>query len=378
MSKKKISIVTTSRAEYGVIQWLIKDIAQDVKFEMHLIVTGAHLSPEFGLTYKEIENDGNLIDEKVDILLSTHDTAGIAKSMGRCAIGFCDVFERQKPDILIVTGDRYELLPICSTALVMNIPIAHISGGDITEGAIDNQIRNAISAMATYHFPGTKESGDRIIKMGADPNHVYVVGEPALDNFNRLKSLDRYELAKKNDLDIKKEWVLLTYHPETRLSLEENLTIVHTIIRCLKKLGNTQIIVTKANADFGGFQINEYLKSECSIKDSQFILFDNLGQLNYISLLKQLAFMIGNSSSGIIEAPSAKCPVINIGDRQKGRLLSINIINTSGDYSKINAAIKKIKSHRFLSSLEKIETPYGNGKSTQLIIEKLKLIFQVD
>lgn len=375
MGKKKICIITASRAEYGVIRWLIDDILKDNFFELQLVITGSHFSAEFGFTYKEIEKDGYTKYDKIDMLLLTSSKSSIVKAMGICSIICSDLIERLSPDLLVVTGDRYELLPICNTALVMNVPIAHISGGDVTEGAIDNQIRNSISAMATYHFPGTIESGERIIKMGANPNHVFVTGEPALDNFHRLKLLDRIELSKKLGLDQTKKWVLLTYHSETKLSLEDNLKILNNITHCLRELSGTQIIITKSNADFGGFQINEYLKIEVLKKDSQFFLFDNLGQLIYISLLKQVAFMIGNSSSGIIEAPSVKCPVINIGNRQKGRILSNNVINSTGDIIEISNAIKKIKSPQFLLCLDKTETPYGNGNSTQLIIEKLKLIY---
>jgi UDP-hydrolysing UDP-N-acetyl-D-glucosamine 2-epimerase len=378
MAKKKICIVTTSRAEYGVIRWLIDDVNKNVFFELQLVVTGSHLSPEFGSTYKEIEKDGFIINEKIEMLLSSLSTTGIAKSMGVCTFGFCDAFERLKPDLLIVTGDRYELLPICSTAVVMNIPIAHISGGDVTIGAIDNQIRNAITAMSIYHFPGTVDSGNRIIRMGVNPDYVFVVGEPALDNFNRLKILSRKKISEKFGLSIEKKWILLTYHPETKLSLEKNLLVIKNIIQCLKKINNTQVIITKANADYGGVQINDYLKNEVLENNSTLFLYDNLGQLNYISLMKEIVCMIGNSSSGIIEAPSIKCPVINIGNRQKGRILSNNIISCKGTTEEITCAIQKLTSTDFFEKLKNTKTPHGKGHSTELIIQKLKQIILYD
>jgi GDP/UDP-N,N'-diacetylbacillosamine 2-epimerase (hydrolysing) len=377
MNIKKICIVTTSRAEYGVIRWLIDEINKDGVLELQLLVTGGHLSPEFGYTYKEIENDGFFVYEKIDMLLTTTNKANIAKSMGIEAIGCSDVLERLNPDLIIVTGDRYELLPICNSALVMDIPIAHISGGDVTEGAIDNQIRNAISALAKYHFPGNPDSGNRLLKMGADPEYVHVVGEPALDNFNRLNTLNRHELAKRFNLDINKKWILLTYHSETKLSLQENLSIVSNILESLKTTENSQIIITKSNADYGGKQINDYLKKEVEKNKSSFSLYDNLGQLNYISLMKEVSCIIGNSSSGIIEAPSVKCPVINIGNRQKGRLLSNNIICCKGSNTEISLALEKIYSEEFKSVLNETETPYGDGNSTERIIQKIKHLLNI-
>lgn len=374
-NKKKICVITTSRAEYGVIRWLIEELNISANYELQLIVTGSHLSPEFGLTYKEIESDQIEIDEKIEILLSSSSKVGIVKGMGLCAISIAEAFERLKPSLIIITGDRYELLPICSTALVMNIPIAHISGGDITEGAIDNQIRNAITQISTFHFPGTIESGKRILKMGAKKENVFVVGEPALDNFNRLEMLSREQLSIDLCLDITKNWILMTYHPETNISLERNMIVIRNIVRCLEAQKNCQIIITKSNADYGGSQINNYLDELKELHNSKFKIFENLGQLRYINIMKQICFMIGNSSSGIIEAPSIKCPVINVGDRQKGRLLSNNIINTNGEISGISFAINKIGSSQFLMNLDKTETPYGNGNSTHLIIEKLNLIY---
>jgi len=369
---KKICIITSSRAEYGVIRWLIEEINNDNFFELQLVVTGSHLTPEFGYTYKEIEKDGFLDYYKIDMLLTTTSKSNIAKSMGVLSIEFSDLMERILPDLVIVTGDRYELLPICNSSLVMGIPIAHISGGDITEGAIDNQIRRAISAMATYHFPGNQESGKRLINMGLNPKNVFVVGEPALDNFNRLKTLSRIELAKKFNLDIRKKWYLLTYHPETTRSLNQNLVVIHNIIEVLKEIDNVQVIITKTNADYGGREINYYLEKETEKEKHRFFFFDNLGQLNYISLMKEVACIIGNSSSGIIEAPSAKCPVINVGNRQTGRLMSDNVICCNGTREDISSALAQLNSRKFLEKLKFTETPYGNGHATEKIIDILK------
>ena len=348
------------------------EIKNDDTLTLQLVVAGSHLSGEFGYTYREIENDGLKIDEKVEFLLSSETKKSIAKSMGICAMSIADVFERLKPEIVIVLGDRYELLPICSTALVMNIPIAHISGGDVTEGAIDDQVRNAITQMATIHFPGTKQSAKRIIQMGINPKKVFVVGEPGIDNFSRLPKLKRREIAQKFGLNVKLEWILLTYHPETKRTLNANLTTLKNIITVLSDLKDIQVIMTKANADFGGIQINEYLM-EISKKHSNFILVDNLGQTNYINLLRYVWFMIGNSSSGIIEAPVISLPVINIGKRQEGRFFCKNVLRSDDTVINITKAINKLSSLPYIRSLKKIFSPYGNGKTSKKIKEILKL-----
>lgn len=373
--KKKICVITTSRAEYGVIRWLIEEINVSSNFELQLIVTGSHLSPEFGLTYKEIEKDNIKINNKIEILLSSSSKVGVAKGMGLCAISIAESFEKLNPRLIIVTGDRYELLPICNTALVMNIPIAHISGGDVTEGAIDNQIRNAITQMSNFHFPGTIESGKRIVEMGAVKETVFVVGEPALDNFNRLDQLSREQLSIDLGLDISKNWILMTYHPETNISLERNMIVLRNIVKCLETQNNCQIIITKSNADYGGYQINNFLDELKDVNNSRFKIFENLGQIRYINILKKVSFMIGNSSSGILEAPSIKCPVINVGNRQKGRLLSNNIINSTGELADLQSAISILDTPEFISGLAKTQTPYGDGNSTNKIIEKLNSIY---
>jgi len=292
--------------------------------------------------------------------------------MGICAIGIADVFERLKPDIIVVLGDRYELLPICSTALVMSIPIAHISGGDITEGAIDDQIRNAITQLATLHFPGTKESAKRIIQMGISPTKVFTVGEPGIDNFFRLTKLKKNVIAQEFGLDEKFKWILMTYHPETKISLKKNLKIVENIITVLLGLKNTQVIITKANADFGGVQINEYLE-EVANRRSNFILVDNLGQIKYINLLRYAWFMIGNSSSGIIEAPVIPLPVINIGKRQEGRFFCKNVLCADGTIINITKSINKLLSLSYIKGLKKVTSPYGDGKTSKRIMDILKL-----
>jgi len=340
--RKRICIITGSRSEYGLMRWIMNAILYNPNYILQLIVTGTHLSKKFGETYKEIIKDGFEIDAKIEMDLSKLNTLNIAKAMGQCAIGVSKKFSKLKPDILLVLGDRYELLPICGSALVMSIPIAHFSGGDKTEGAIDDQIRNAISMMSTYHFPGNKDSARKLLAMGIPKKNIFMVGEPGLENFKKLNLYTKDELAEKLELDIQKPWVLLTYHPETKISLVENLNTVKNIFRDLEKLKDINIICTYANADFGGDRINNLIDKYRRKERGRIFLFANLGQKVYLSLLKNIFFMIGNSSSGIVEAPFIGCPVINVGDRQKGRYLSKNIIQTSNSLNDIKKAVQTL------------------------------------
>lgn len=338
---KKVCIITAARSEYGLLRWLIDEVENDDQLSLQLVVTGSHLSPEFGSTYTEIEKDGYKIDEKVEILVSSSTQVGIVKSTGLCSIGFADAFNRLKPDIIVVLGDRYELLPICSAALIMNIPIAHISGGDVTEGAIDDQVRNAVSMMATLHFPGVLDSAKRIERMRGSSKGIYTVGEPGLDNFTRLNLWNRETLADSLSLNISKRWILLTYHPETKLGLDENLATFSNIIKALDEISDIQVVITGANPDFGGSQINEISERIAKSNNSKYKFYTSLGQLRYLSMMKEVSLIIGNSSSGIVEAPFLAKPVINIGDRQKGRHISENIVNTKNDYPSISNSIEK-------------------------------------
>jgi len=363
----KVCIVTAARSEYGLLRWLIDEVSNDNQLVLQLVVTGSHLSPEFGLTYSEIESDGYKIDEKVDIILSSFSKVGVVKTMGMCSIGFADVFNRLKPNIVVVLGDRYELLPICSAALIMNIPIAHISGGDITEGTIDDHVRNAVTMMASLHFPGVEESAKRIERMRGTSKNIYVVGEPGLDNFKRLTIWDRKTISESLSLDISKKWVLLTFHPETKIDLDENLKTITNIIKVLDEFNDIQVVITGANSDFGGFQINEISQRASNFINSKYKFFNSLGQLRYLSFMKEVAFVIGNSSSGIVEAPFLAKAVVNVGERQKGRYSSANVINTSNEFNSISDAIKKA-----ICSKVGMDNYFGDGNSSIKIKDIIK------
>ena len=368
----KISVVTAARSEYGLLRWLMHEIKEDADFEMQLIVTGAHLAPDFDYTCTEIEKDGFVIDAKVDMELATATTADIARSMGRCMIGMGNVFEKLQPDLVVVLGDRYELLPICSTALVMNIPIAHISGGDLTEGAIDNQVRHAITKMANIHFPGTQESAKRIMQMGEDPSTIFVAGEPGLDNFKRLKMHGRADLAKALHMPQDKKWVLLTYHPETLTSKEENLAVAKNIIFILSEMPDVVTLITASNADHGGQELNLFFKKVEKENPGKFHFFKSLGQLNYLSVMKEAWCLVGNSSSAIVEAPAVPVPAINIGKRQSGRIMLEHVINIKGTVSELREALDRVQSDTFRIGLTKIRNPYGNGDTAIRIKNILK------
>lgn len=369
---KKICFVTAARSEYGLLKWLMKDVDDSKEFELQLIVTGGHLSYEQGHTVDQIIEDGFKIAYTVDAELDTSTTARIAESMGKMSQGFAKAFEVLKPDYLLVLGDRYELLPICNTAFVMCIPIIHLSGGDVTEGAIDDGVRNAVTMLADYHFPGTEDSAKNIIRMRNTDKNVWAVGEPGLDSFYREELLSREELADNLGLDITKKWGLMTYHAETRESIDYNLNNVSLCIGALQRRDDFQTIVTYANADFGGKQINEFVESATLKYPDKFKVIPSLGHFRYLSFMRQVEFVIGNSSSGIVEAPFLNIPVINIGDRQKGRYQCGNIIQCAADKNEIENAIELI-------SNKKDKRPddldyWGDGHTSERIVDILKML----
>lgn len=364
---KKVCVVTAARSEYGLMRWIIDAIHHDDELELQLVVTGAHLSPEQGLTYKFIEEDGYPIAAKVPMLLSCNDEAGIAKSMGVCSISMADTFSWLKPDIIIVLGDRYELLSIVGTALVMRIPVAHISGGDVTEGAIDDEVRNAVSMMSTLHFPGVESSAHNLYRMLGTEKGVFAVGEPGLDSFIRLNLWTKEQTAKELSLDINQKWCLVTLHPETKLSIEDNLEMARNLFEAMKRTKGVQFVITKANADIGGVYINNYWAEVVEKNAGLMQLYASLGQIRYLSYMKHADLVIGNSSSGIVEAPFMGTPVVNIGDRQKGRHICRNVICCGRDEYEIYKALQKAQ-----NADRKVDTFWGDGYTSERIVQKIK------
>ena len=367
----KICVATGTRAEYGLLKPLIEKIGGEPVFTLQLLVTGAHLSPEFGLTYKQIEADGYTIDAKVEMLLSSDTAEGITKSMGLGMIGFADAFKRLQPDLLVVLGDRYEMLAMASVALIFRIPIAHIHGGEITEGAYDDAIRHSITKMSALHFTSTEGYRKRVIQLGEQPNRIFNVGAIGLDNFNSLILLSREELEKELNIRFKKYNYLVGFHPETlsNQSVEEQF---NELLKAIDNQRDSFFIFTKANADTHGRIINQLMEKYAADNPDKAKLFASLGSKRYLSVMKQVTAVVGNSSSGILEAPSAPTTTINIGDRQKGRIQANSVINCTANEDEINMAFDRAKSDEFRQIVSKTINPYGYGNASQQIIEVLK------
>lgn len=363
---KKVCVVTAARSEYGHLHWIIDGINKSNKLCLQIIVTGSHLSPEYGNTVRYIEEDGYYIDERVEMLLSSKTSVGIAKSMGVCALCIGDAFRRLQPDMIVVLGDRYELLPICSVALVMGIPIAHISGGDVTKGAIDDQVRNAVTMMATLHFPSTEDSAFNISRMRGCDRNIYIAGEPSLDNFLRCRLMTREELAEDLKIDINKRWFLITLHSETKKSENYNLSMAKNMVEAIKSINDAQFVITKANADLYGYEINNYLQAIATANKDSIRFIDSLGHSRYMSFMKQVECVIGNSSSGIVEAPFLGKWVINIGDRQKGRYQCNNVIQVANDLEQLVNALKCVYSD------VAPDYYYGDGHGAETIVKKIE------
>ena len=364
---KKVCIITAARSEYGLLKWVIDGVNKDNELELQLVVTGAHLSEEHGKTVQFIEEDGYPISARVDMQLASENKRDIVRSMGQCSIGMADAIADLNPDVIVVLGDRYELLPIVSAALVLGIPVAHISGGDITEGAIDNEVRNAVSMMSAIHFPGVESSAENLRRMLGKDAPIYTAGEPGLESFLRFDLMSREELAKNLELDIDKKWCLVTLHPETKISIEENVSMAENLFRVMQGMEGVQFVISKANADYGGSQINAFWEQAVKQDTDRFKLFTSLGQRRYLSFMKQAAGVMGNSSSGIVEAPFMGIPVVNIGDRQKGRHLCKNVIQCDRTKDAVEKAFKKM-----FGQPKKVDTYYGDGHTSEFIIMKLK------
>lgn len=367
----KICIATGTRAEYGLLKPLIEKINADDNFTLQLLVTGAHLSPEFGLTYRQIEADGYEIDAKVEMLLSSDTAEGITKSMGLGMIGYSDALKKLSPDLMIILGDRYEMLSVASTALIFRIPIAHIHGGELTEGAYDDAIRHAITKMSVLHFTSTEVYRKRVIQLGEDPKSVFNVGAIGLDNFKSLNLLSKSDLEKELNIKFNKYNYLVGFHPET-LSNYSIETQFEELLNAIDTQIDSFFIFTKANADTDGRIINQMMEKYVITHPKKAALFASLGTLRYLSVMKHVTAIVGNSSSGILEAPSAPTATINIGNRQKGRIQAGSIINSITVKEDIINAFNKVKSKDFRINIERIINPYGNGDTSNQIMKVLK------
>jgi UDP-hydrolysing UDP-N-acetyl-D-glucosamine 2-epimerase len=369
MSKRKICIVTGTRAEYGLLFWLMKEIQADPELELQLIATGMHLAPEFGLTYKVIEDDGFVIDAKVEMLLASDTTVGITKSIGLGVIGFADALDSLKPDLLVLLGDRFEILAAAQAALVARIPIAHLFGGDTTEGAFDEAIRHSITKMAHLHFVSNVQSAARVRQLGENPEHVFTFGSTGIDQIKRVERLSRGEVEKQIGYTFQKKNLLVTFHPAT---LDEHSPgdQFQELLDALALLGSdVGVIFTYPNADPAGRSLIPMIDSFVA-EHSQSRAYASLGQLRYLSVMAQVDAVVGNSSSGLYEAPSFKTPTVNIGDRQKGRLQADSVVNCATDAKLIGEAINAA----FTMDCSEVINPFGDGDTSQKIKSVLKSV----
>lgn len=370
MNKRKICVVTGTRAEYGLLYWTMKEIEADKALELQIIATGMHLSPEFGLTYKEIEKDFN-INKKIEIILSSDTPVGITKSMGLAQISFADAYVDLKPDIILVLGDRYEIFSAVSAAMIAKIPIAHLSGGEKTEGAFDEAIRHSITKMSQLHFTATEEYKNRVIQLGENPNKVFNVGGMGVENIKKLKLYSKKEFEQSIGLKLNKKNILITFHPVT-LEARTSKKQFQEILSVVDGLKDTNIIFTKANSDTDGRIINQMIDDYVAKNDHKSRGFNSLGQLRYLSALKHVDAIVGNSSSGLSETPSFKIGAINIGDRQKGRIKASNVIDCLPNQESIKSAFETLYSKEFQLSLKDCINPFGEGNSSKIVVEVLK------
>jgi len=367
---KKICIVTATRAEYGLLKPLIRKLYLVPEFDVRVAVTGTHLSPEFGLTYQEIEGDNIRIDKKVEILLSADTPSAISKTMGMAMIGFADYFAENSFDALILLGDRYELLAVASAAMNEQIPIIHLHGGETTEGAVDEAVRHAITKMSYLHMTSTEKYRQRVIQLGEAPDRVFCVGGLGVENVIHTPLLEKHELEKSINFSLDRPYALVTFHPVT---LEKNSTEIQIrgLLEALDAFAEWNFVITKANADKEGRIINRLLK-EYESGHSNVKVYDSLGVVRYLSVMKYSCMVIGNSSSGLLEAPSFHIPTINIGDRQRGRIRADSVINCSPDREAIITAMKKAVLMTEKGELAHMVNPYGDGNASEKIIQIIK------
>jgi UDP-hydrolysing UDP-N-acetyl-D-glucosamine 2-epimerase len=371
VTKRKIAVVTGTRAEYGLLYWILQKTHGDPDLILQLVVTGMHLSPEFGLTVKEIEADGFPISERVEMLLSSDTEVGLSTSMGLGIMGFASAFSRLRPDILVLLGDRFEILAAATAAVVARIPIAHIHGGESSEGAIDEAFRHAVTKMSHIHFPAVDLYARRIRQMGEDPEKIFTLGAPGLDHIYLTHLPEREDLQSELGIDLTKGVALITYHAVT---LEFSTARQH-MANLLAAIGGRDLtlVFTYANADTGGRVINQMIE-EFVKNEPHAYAFPSLGQRRYLGLLRMADVMVGNSSSGIIEAPSFKLPVVNIGDRQRGRVRAANVIDCGVQRQEISMALDQALSREFRESLKDLVNPYRRGRTSSQIVSVLKEI----
>lgn len=370
MTQRRICVITGTRADYGLLYWLIHELHHDPRADLQLVATGMHLSPEFGETYRVIEGDGFPLAAKVEMLLSGDSPVAIAKSMGMATIGFADALDRLRPDIVVVLGDRFEILAAAQAAMVARIPLAHLHGGEATEGLIDEAIRHSLTKMAHLHFTAAEPYSRRVMQLGEQPDRVFTVGAPGLDNIRRLTLLDRAALADSLGIALGRPLFAVTYHPVT-LSHQDPAEPMAEMLRALDAFPDASIILTKGNADTQGRIINRLIDDFVAARPDRALAATSLGQVRYLSLLQHADCVVGNSSSGILEAPSSGTPTVNIGDRQRGRLRAPSVIDCGEDAASVTAAIRQALAPEMQAVAARRESPFGTGEAATRIRDVL-------
>lgn len=368
---KRACVVTATRAEYGLLRPLMQEFKNSADYQLQLVVSGTHLSPEFGLTWQAIESDGFEIDEQIDMLLSGDTACAAAKSLGLMCIGLADALRRLKPDFIVVLGDRYETVGVASTAMLFNIPVVHLYGGEITKGAVDDAYRHAITKLSHLHFTSTEEYRQRVIQMGENCAHVFNTGAIGVDNIRTLSLLSRDELAKSLGIDLTESYFVVTYHPATAVE-SDAVAEIDALIMALLSVENTQVVITLSNADVGGRSINQHIQQWVARYPDRLHAFASLGQLRYLSAIRHSLGVIGNSSSGIVEAPSLQVGTLNIGARQEGRIQAASVLNCATDELSIRDGLRKLASAPFQAGLVSIQNPYGDGYSVGRMMAVLR------
>ncbi len=367
---RTICVVTGTRADYGLLQWVMDGIRHDPALQLQVVATGTHLSPRFGLTYREIEADGFSIDRKLDILTADDTPVGVTKAIGRGVIAFADAFAELKPDIVALLGDRFEILAAATAALIAGLPLAHLHGGEITEGAFDDAIRHAVTKMSHLHFVAAEPYRQRVIQLGEAPERVFLTGGLGVDTIRRTRLLEREALETALDFKLGKKNCLITFHPVT-LEKDSAPAQMAELLKALDSLIETHLILTLPNADTGSRElirmIEDFVESRPHAR-----AYTSLGQLRYLSCISQVDGVVGNSSSGLAEAPSFRKGTINIGNRQRGRLKAASVIDCEPDCASIQAALKKLYSPEFQAGLKSVRNPYGEGGASEKVVDVLR------
>lgn len=368
---KKIAVFTGTRAEYGLLRWLMHDIQASEEFALQVIVSGAHLSRRHGETWREIIADGFEIDARIDMLLASDSATGVVKSMGVGLIGFADALTRLKPDAIVVLGDRYEALAMAQAALILKVPIMHLHGGELSEGAYDDAIRHAITKLSHWHFVAAEEYRRRVVQMGEAPERVFNVGAIGLDGIRRTPRMSLEELSESLGFALRRPYFLVTYNPVTLMEEPPAETFAQ-LLDALDAFPEHQVILTYPNADNGGVEIIQALEAYASGQPERILAIPSLGSRRYLSAMSQAAAVIGNSSSALIEAPALRVPSINMGVRQQGRLSADSVIHCATSTADIRSAIEKALSSAFLALCADAKNPYGDGQVAQAIVEIMR------